>query len=107
MEGMNKLISLFLGLVVVIIFFGVITGRINLKNKLPKLSKTTTVTPTPQTTTIKVTSESQQSNYYQKPTLIPARKYSQVTAIPSTGSPTILLPLAFFSLIVGRKLRKF
>lgn len=55
MEGLNKIISLILGLVVVVILFAIITGRINLKGKnilkLGNQTVTTTpavsVTPTP------------------------------------------------------------
>lgn len=116
MEGLNKIISLFLGLIVVVIFFAVITGRINLKTKFPQLSIfqiKPTVSPTPKISqpqpkiTIKVTSESSgQTNYYKKPSPTPVQKYTKITAIPATGAPTIFLPLAFYSLIGGFFLKR-
>lgn len=110
MEGLNKLISLFLGLVVVIIVFGIITGRINLKNRLPAIGKktektTSTPTPTKEQTRIKISSETTtQTNLYQKPTLTIAPKY--VSSIPQTGAPTVILPLALAGLFSGFYLKK-
>jgi hypothetical protein len=114
MEGLNKIISLFLGLIVVVIFFAVITGRINLKNRFPQLGKLQTkptAIPTPTSpeakTTIKVTSETTgQTNYYQKPTLTPAQKYTSTTTIPATGAPTFFLPLALSGFLGGIYLRR-
>lgn len=108
MENINKLISLFLGLIVVVIFFAVISGRIDLKGKFFKLGKgSTTPTPTPKTQPIKVTSEVDEGvHLYQKPTLTQAQKYSKTTSIPATGAPTIFLPLAFSSFFGGVWLRK-
>lgn len=112
MEGLNKLVSLFLGLVVVILVFGLITGRINLKNRLTSIwqKQSTKITPTPtktkEETTIKVSSETttQMTNFYQKPTLTLAPKY--VSSIPQTGAPTVILPLALAGLFSGFYLKK-
>jgi hypothetical protein len=112
MEGLNKLISLFLGLIVVVLFFAIVTGRINLKDKFFKLGgRQTKISPTTspklKITTIKVTSEtSEQPHLYQEPSLTPTQKYTKVTTIPSTGVPTIFLPIAFSSLLGGMFLRK-
>jgi hypothetical protein len=130
MEGLNKIISLFLGLIVVVVFLGILTGRINLKGRFPKLAGIQTkliVNPTPSTgpapsgkkagqpkpkITIRVTSESttQTSQYhqYKKPALTPAQKYysQKVTSIPSTGAPTLFLPLALSGILGGMFLRK-
>ena len=59
MEGLNKIISFVLGLVVVIVFFAVVTGKLDLKSKLTKTTKSQTIsgvssdqtTPTPTKTT--------------------------------------------------------
>lgn len=109
MEGLNKIISLFLGLIVVVIFFAVISGRINLKNKFPKLTGTkATITPTttPKPASIKVTSEADQLPHpYKKPTPI-LTQTRRLTSIPATGAPTALIPLAFASFFGGMYLRK-
>lgn len=110
MESFNKLISLFLGLVIVIIVFGIITGRIDFNNRLPFLGKKQEkITPTPdkkdQNVKIKVSSEtSTQYNLYQKPTLTIAQKY--VSSIPQTGVPTVFIPLTICGLLGGFYIRK-
>lgn len=107
MENANKLISFFLGLVVVILVFGIITGRINLKKRL---GKTSSPTPTPTVQSVKVTTETEIHPY--QTTSTPTSSFSQTystktpTAIPATGSPTLFLPLAFCSLLGGVFLRK-
>ncbi len=117
MEGLNKIISLFLGLIVVVIFFAIITGRIDLKNRFPKLGSLLTkptAKPTPSTgkpkpkITIRVTSESTEptNQYSKKAILTPAQKYSKITTIPATGAPTILLPIAFSTFLGGMFLRR-
>jgi hypothetical protein len=117
MEGLNRIISLFLGLIVVIILLGMIMGRINLKGRFTKLADISikpASSPTPSTIkpepkiTIRVTSESTgQTNYYKQPTLTPIKKYynQKTTSIPSTGVPTIFLPFALSGLIGGMYLR--
>ncbi|MBI2641720.1 hypothetical protein HYW87_03960, partial [Candidatus Roizmanbacteria bacterium] len=44
MDNFNKILSFVLGLVVVIVFIAVITGRLNLRNRLARVSG---VSPTP------------------------------------------------------------
>lgn len=101
MENLNKIVSFVLGLVVIIVFLAVITGRFKLQNKLPFLSKKATPTPT---MTVRPTSlfptgvmPTGTYNSYNKP---------NATTIPSTGAPTFLLPLLFSGLAVGAYLRK-
>lgn len=91
MDNFNKVISFILGLVVVIVFFGVVTGRINLRKKIPFLSSTQSknITPTPSLSptplsTVTVSNYSQTTNFYQYQTKKPS-------SIPSTGSPSELL----------------
>jgi hypothetical protein len=97
MDNLNKTVSFVLGLVVVLVFLAIITGRFNLKNKLPffsgKVSPTPTVsaTPTPKglTAGTKAGGDSTYGDY----------KIKRVpSSIPATGSPTILLPLLFSGL---------
>ncbi len=105
MDNLNKTVSFVLGLVVVLVFLAIVTGRFNLKNKLPLLSgkvsptQTASVTPTPKTMTVgtKIGQNSAYGDYKMKQT---------PSNIPATGSPTILLPLLFSGLGGGFFLKK-
>ena len=114
MDSANKIISFVLGLVVVIVFFAVITGRIKLKTpNLLFLGKKTTLTPTPTVTpkpniissvtipgnTTQKTGSTTNSNYqpYNKTVV---SNNGNLKTIPSTG-PGLLLPIAISSLIGG------
>jgi len=109
MDNFNKVLSFILGLVVVIVFFAVLTGRINLKKNFRFLSAKTSptpqtkITPTPvSTVTISNTSSTQSTtsyNRYQTTNKTPS-------TIPSTGSPTFLLPFFFSTLGAGIYLKK-
>ena len=101
MDSFNKVISFVLGLVVVIVFLAIISGKIDLRKRItgsggvslfgskPTPTLTPTVTPT------------------QKPTAI-YNQYNNQTPkkIPATGSPTIILSLLFSALSGGIYLRK-
>ncbi len=103
MDNFNKVISFILGLVVVIVFFGVVTGRINLKSKIPfvgglqtkNISPTPAVSPTP-ISTVKIYNNSQTSNLYQT---------QKPNSIPATGSPTEILIITSFLSGLGYYLR--
>lgn len=121
MDSFNKVISFVLGLVVVLVFFAVVTGKINLKSKTNPTSNTTVsatpiqknneglfglfkskTTPTPSPTkkpfTI-VTSNTAENNVY--------GKYNQIPqSIPSTGLPILFLPSLLVGLAGGSFLRK-
>jgi len=115
MNNFNKVLSFILGLVVVIVFFAVLTGRINLRSRLPFLNTKAELTPTPKikitptpissvtvSNNFSTTSSNQSTmsyNRYQTSTKTPS-------TIPSTGSPTLLLPLFFSTLGVGIYLKK-
>lgn len=107
---MNKIISLVLGLIVVVLFFAVVTGKIDLKNKLSSLrvskatktqeknvSPTKIPTPTPIDTIIvnggKLNSKSKNT--------------STPDEIPSTGLPTEVLATILVSPAVGFVLRRY
>lgn len=115
MDNFNRTISFVLGLVVVIVFLAVISGRINLKNKLSSLTKSST-TPPPKTTTMptpankKIISQISVAptsfiNNYQTNKPINAQQ-NNLKTIPNTGLPTILLLLLFSSLLMGFGLKK-
>lgn len=104
MDNFNKIVSFVLGLIVVIVFLAVITGRLNLRNRISggqqaKVSPTPTIvsklylSPTPISSVI----INKQKNTYAAKT---------PSSIPATGSPTVLLPLLFSSLAGGLFLRK-
>jgi hypothetical protein len=115
MEGANKIISFILGLVVVVVFLAIVTGRIKLGNiKFPlaggaKITPTVTVTPTPSGT---ATNTNGNFHPYASPT--PgvmtyggqSGKPSGPASIPNTGSETILLPIAISALGGGFFLKK-
>lgn len=129
MDSFNRVVSFILGLVVVLVFFAVITGKINLKSKTASTSATA-ITPTPTST--------QKNNgglfgFFSRatptPTVTPAQNptptavvtlntnnlYNQgVSAtgvpspktIPSTGLPTLFIPALISGLVGGGFLRK-
>ncbi|OGK62992.1 hypothetical protein A2334_01600 [Candidatus Roizmanbacteria bacterium RIFOXYB2_FULL_38_10] len=116
MEQFNKAISFVLGLIVVVIFLAVATGKINLKGTKLPFSKGATptgksiVTPSPKAPLSGQTSYTQKNNVI--PTTKPSsdafnRRYNTTTpsTIPSTG-PALLLPLAVSSLLGGSFLRR-
>ncbi|MEK7096921.1 MAG: hypothetical protein AAB859_01235 [Patescibacteria group bacterium] len=127
MDSFNKIISFVLGLVVVLVFFAVVTGKINLKSKTTSTSISKSVlTPTP--------TQKNSGGFFglfksasPTPTLIPTSTPSSITvntntsgnniykqnasssnakSIPSTGIPTLFIPILFSSLVGGNFLRK-
>ncbi len=112
MDNLNKTISFILGLVVVIVFIAVITGKLNLRNKLQFLpGSTSTVTPTEAVTqrltakTSPVPAQGTSSSYNQYQTQSINGKTP--SKIPSTGSPTLLLPLLLSGIGTGFLFRRF
>ncbi|MBI4225932.1 hypothetical protein HY612_02360 [Candidatus Roizmanbacteria bacterium] len=107
MNNFNKIVSFVLGLIVVIVFLAVITGRFNLKNRIKSLGQKK-ISPTP---TVSV-------QRYLSPTTIPTGLLGQrnssnytpnsktPTTIPATGSPSLFLPLIFSTFSLGLYLRK-
>lgn len=111
MEQFNKVISFILGLVVVVIFLAIATGRINLKGtpfSFSKGSSSTKITPTP-------TPKSKSTSFTLNQTSIPqdntpsSSSYNPqyhsynggaVSTIPNTG-PEFLLPLIASSFLGG------
>lgn len=101
MDSFNKVISFVLGLVVVIVFLAIVSGKIDLRKRItgsggvPLFSSKPTPTLTP---TVIPTSKST-STYNQYNNQTPKK-------IPATGSPTIILPLLVSVLSGGIYLRK-
>ena len=127
MDSFNKVISFVLGLVVVLVFFAVVTGKINLKSKTGTTSTTKTAisptsapksnggffgflksnnpTPTPtQKPASSITINTSENNVYKQNNQV--AQQSNAKSIPSTGLPTLFLPLLFSGLIGGSILRK-
>ena len=123
MDSFNKVISFALGLVVVLVFFAVVTGKINLKSKTSTTAAKTTTTPTPTqknsggffgffksstptpTPTTKSASYNTEgtddNNVYKQNTTTSSAK-----SIPSTGLPTLFIPILISGLAGGSLLRK-
>lgn len=109
MENINKIISLFIGLVVVLVIFGVVTGRINLRDRLPRflsgrqISPTPTASPAPKKQAEKI--EGAVNQYNNKTTPAEGQK-GDLTEIPATGAGTLFIPLAISSFFLGVYLKK-
>lgn len=103
MDSFNKVISFILGLVVVIVFFAVITGRLKIgKFNPPVFSKKLTPTPTPISSVNipPVNNENQttiKNNNY---------KIQNTKTIPATGLPTFFIPSLITGALGGAFLRK-
>lgn len=112
MESLNRIIFLVLGLIALIVLLAVVSGRINLKGKLPLFSegaKNISVTPTPKTSSPSTT-KTGETNNDTKPykttnaaTPTPAKK---LTTIPATGLSPVVLAFMFSLLILGYSLHK-
>ncbi len=100
-SGFNRIISFILGLVVVVVFLAIITGRFNIRG-VSFLSKKPSVTPTPTQTKKPI------SSITIKPTM-PVNRYQTTKtpgSIPSTGLPTEVLPFLLSGLAGGIYLKK-
>jgi len=119
MDSFNKVISFVLGLVVVLVFFAVVTGKINLKSKTSPSSpvqknsggffglfKSASPTPTliPTSTPSSITINTSGNNVYKQNNQ--TSQYSNAKSIPSTGLPTLFIPILFSGLVGGSFLRK-
>lgn len=114
MDSFNKVISFVLGLVVVLVFFAVVTGKINLKSKTSTtaqknssgffgLFKSAAPTPTPtfKPSPVTINTNTSGNNVYKQNT-----PNSTAKSIPSTGIPTLFIPILFTGLMGGSFLRK-
>ncbi len=108
MDSFNKVISFVLGLVVVIVFLAIISGKIDLRKRITGITST-------KSTSTGLSLFGSKPTTTPKPTVTPTQKststYNQYNnqipkKIPATGSPTIILSLLFSSLAGGVYLRK-
>ena len=125
MDSFNKVISFALGLVVVLVFFAVVTGKINLKSKTSTVASNSILTPTPvqkdnggffglfkpkttptptQKPTSSITVNTSENNVYKQNNQTITS--SNAKSIPSTGLPTIFIPMLFSGIAGGSLLRK-
>jgi len=110
MDSFNKVFSFILGLVVVIVFFAVITGKLNLGKFKTSFSKgatptpTISVSPTP-ISTVKIPSgQTAKTNSYAS--YNSSGKTTTTSQIPSTGLPTLFIPSLLAGALGGNFLRK-
>ncbi|MCX7955558.1 MAG: hypothetical protein N2593_00385 [Patescibacteria group bacterium] len=115
MDNFNKLISFVLGLVIVIVFFAVVTGKINLGKRTTIFSKKTTITPSPiskieineNKTIINNKNKNQntqtptKNNYY-----LTSDQKTNPKTIPATGISTFFIPSIFLVGASGWFLKK-
>lgn len=105
MENFNKVLSFILGLVVVVVFVAVFSGRLNLTGKLAPFTKgltdrTTQISPTPTQSPSVSTQTSPEYNGYQTVSQN-TNQTSAITSIPKTGSPAFLQPLLVSTTLLG------
>lgn len=102
MDSFNKVISFILGLVVVIVFFAVVTGRLKIGKFNPQVfSKKLTPTPTPiSSINIPSTDQAQTTTKYNN------YKTQNPKTIPATGIPTFFIPSLIGGALGGSFLRK-
>ncbi|NMB84002.1 hypothetical protein GYA28_01810 [Candidatus Roizmanbacteria bacterium] len=102
MENMNKIVSFILGLVVVVVFLAIVSGKIKLGGKLSNITGAVKTTPTPTVSKLTLpTPQITQYNQYQT-----QKNNGAVKTIPATGSPTLLVPFVLTGLGSGLFLRK-
>lgn len=112
MDNFNKVASFILGLVVVVIFIALLTGRINLGKRLTVLNTKPTATPTPTkkitiaTTTNTESQTKETTSAYHSYTQNNQSTKTSPSRIPSTGPETALLPLLFSGAGIGYFLKK-
>ncbi|MEK7633594.1 MAG: hypothetical protein AAB437_02005 [Patescibacteria group bacterium] len=105
MDSFNKVISFVLGLVVVLVFFAVVTGKLNLTGK----PSSTTASKTNSFFNFGKTSPTQTPTPTKKPpsiVIIDTNGNQIPKSIPSTGLPTLFIPTLLSGLIGGNFLRK-
>lgn len=128
MDSLNKVISFALGLVVVLVFFAVVTGRINLKGNItPTTASKSTISPTPtqksggffgffksratptptptqKPSSITINTNTGESNLYKQNNQVV--NSSTAKSIPATGLSNLFIPLLLSGLAGGSFLRK-
>ncbi|OGK24065.1 hypothetical protein A3C25_05120 [Candidatus Roizmanbacteria bacterium RIFCSPHIGHO2_02_FULL_38_11] len=103
MDNFNRIVSFVLGLIVVIVFLAIVTGRFNIGNRTKNLGGQTKISPTPTVvigrnlspTPVPKVPLNQGTVNANKPAL------KSPTTIPATGAPTLLLSAFFSTLSLG------
>ena len=109
MDSLNKVISFILGLLVVVFLLAIIAGKIKIPGvQRPFISSAPTQTITPSPTKLGVSTRptitSSPYHPYQSPT--PQKiGMGKAATIPSTGTPTVLLPSLLSAFAAGMYLR--
>jgi hypothetical protein len=108
MDSFNKVISFVLGLVVVIVFFAVVSGRLKIGNFSPSFAKkTVSPTPTPiSTVTIDQEQKTVVKTQTKNTTSYNSYQTTQTKKIPATGLPTLFIPSLLASGFGGYFLKK-
>lgn len=116
MNDANKVLSFVLGLVVVVVFIAIVTGKLNVGKGVKTLTKgnvtvSPTVTPTAKVTIIYPTVAAVNPKgvtvvQYNQKGSTPQIAGQSVTRIPSTGAETMVIPAAFSMLAAGTFLKK-
>ena len=103
MDSFNRVISFVLGLVVVLVFFAVVTGRLKLPGRLSlPFTKGATPTPTKAPTPTPISTVKINNSYKTQPTRVPTKPGT----IPATGLPTLFIPSLLAGAAGGMFLRK-
>ena len=122
MENFNRILSFIIGLVVVVVIVAVIANRINLGKRVSTLSQSfKKVSPTPTKVSdkdLEIPYQSSSPTPSPTPKIVVSNKTSDGTyqtkggltttqpkKIPSTGAPTLLIPLSLAGAFIGGKLK--
>lgn len=121
MENFNRILSFIIGLVVVVVIVAVIANRINLGKRVSTLSQSLKkVSPTPTKVSdkdLEIPYQSSSPTPSPTPKIVVSNKTSDGTyetkggltnqpkKIPSTGAPTLLIPLSLAGAFIGGKLK--
>ncbi len=111
MDSFNRIVSFVLGLVVVLVFFAVVTGKLKLPGKLAGVAAKPTPTPTQSVNPTPISSltingspeKAPLGSFYKTQTNNVSNKTS---SIPSTGLPTLFIPSLLAGGLGGSFLRK-
>ncbi|MEO6508572.1 MAG: hypothetical protein ABIO02_01335 [Patescibacteria group bacterium] len=132
MENINKIISFILGLIVVVVFIAIVSGKFKIGSGLKKIAKikvspAVTKKPTPiptEAVTVSYNNSKQAPKVVVAPkttpkpnTNTPVNQYqttnspaqisgNNISSIPNTGAPTLLIPSALSMLAAGTFLKR-
>ena len=113
MDNFNRVLSFIIGFIVIAVILVIIIGRLNLKERFASIGNSirrVTITPSPR---VSPTITPYPTQYVNNSNGTPVTgngsngTYSGTTPnkIPSTGAPTLLIPLAMGGIYLGKKLK--